>query len=69
MAEPPVTDEGAGDTRESEEMLGLALTMTVETAAAGEPGHGAFDRPTVTSQPLGGLNSLAGDTVPDASAA
>jgi hypothetical protein len=50
-------------------MLGLALITTVKTAAAGGPGHGAFDRPAVTSQPLGGLNSLAGDAVPDASAA
>jgi hypothetical protein len=57
--EPAVADESADDAGEGEEVLGFALVASVETAAAGEPGHGAFDGPAVTAQPLGGFDALA----------
>ncbi len=41
----------------------FAFVASVEAAAAGEPGHGAFHGPAVAAQPLRGLDSLAGDAV------
>ena len=52
IGEPAVADEGAGDAREGEEVVGFALVASVETAAACEPGHGAFDGPAVAAQSL-----------------
>lgn len=49
-----------------EEVVGFAFVASVEASAAGEPGHGAFDGPAVTAQPLRGLDALAGDAVGDA---
>lgn len=60
------SDEGAGDASEGEEVVGFAFVASVEAAAAGEPGHGAFYAPTVTAQSLRGLHCLAGDPVRDA---
>lgn len=65
-SESAVADEGAGDAGEGEEVVGLAFVASVEAAAAGEPGHGAFHGPAVAAQPLRGLDSLAGDAVGDA---
>lgn len=45
-------DEGAGDAGEGEEVVGFAFVAAVEAAAAGEPGHGAFDGPAVAAQSL-----------------
>lgn len=50
-------------------MLGFALVAAVEPAAAGEPGHGAFDGPAVAAQSLRRLDSSSGDAVSDAASA
>ena len=63
-----VADEGCGYAGEGEEVFCLAFVAAVESAAAGEPGHGPFDGPAVPPEPLRGLDALAGDAVPDASA-
>lgn len=42
FGESAVADEGAGDAGEGEEVVGFAFVAAVESAAAGEPGHGAF---------------------------
>jgi hypothetical protein len=67
FGEPAVADEGAGEAREGEEVLGFALVATMETTASSEPGHRAFDGPAVPTEALRGLDSLAGYAVPDAS--
>lgn len=54
FGESAVTDEGAGDAGEGEEVLGFAFVASVEAAAAGKPGRGAFDGPAVPAQSLGG---------------
>lgn len=41
--------KGAVDLKE---VVGFAFVAAVETAAADEPGHGAFDGPAVADQPL-----------------
>jgi hypothetical protein len=66
--EPAVADEGAGDAGEGQEVVSFAFVAPVE-AAAGEPGHGVFDRPAMPAQSLGGLDALAGDAVGDAALA
>lgn len=40
----------------------------VQSSIAGQPGHGALDDPSAAAKPLAGLDSLAGDTDPDAPA-
>lgn len=50
--ESAVADEGAREAGEGEEVLSLAFVAAVESAAAGEPGHGPFDGPAVSSEPL-----------------
>lgn len=62
-------DEGCGYADEGEEVVRLAFVATAKSAAAGEPGHGSFDDPSVAAQPLGGLDALTGDAVADASLA
>ena len=52
FGESAVADEGAGDAGEGEEVVGFAFVAAVEAAAAGEPGHGAFDGPAVAAQSL-----------------
>ncbi|GEK01558.1 hypothetical protein TNCT1_38340 [Streptomyces sp. 1-11] len=52
FGEPVVADEGAGEAREGEEVLGFALVATVEATASGEPCHGAFDGPPAPAEPL-----------------
>jgi len=47
-------------------MVGFAFVAPVEASAAGEPGRGSLDGPTVSAQPLRGLDTLAGDAVGDA---
>lgn len=37
----------------------------VESAVAGQPGHGPLDDPSAASQPFAGLDSLAGDAHSD----
>lgn len=49
-------------------MLGLAFVASVESSAAGEPGHGSLDGPSVSSESLGTLDAFTGDAVTDASA-
>jgi hypothetical protein len=52
FGESAVADKGAGDAREGEEVLGLALVAAVESTAVSEPGHGAFDGPAVSAESL-----------------
>jgi len=61
-----VADQGAGDAGEGEEVVGFAFVAAVQSSAAGEPGHGAFDGPAVTAESLGGLDAFASDAVGDA---
>ena len=58
-------DQRAGDAVEREEVFGFAIVATMETAASGQPGHGALDLPAVSPQPLGGFHTLAGQTMDD----
>lgn len=51
------------------EVPGFAFVAAVEAAGAGEPGHGAFDRPPVSSESLRGLDALAGGSGPSCDAA
>jgi hypothetical protein len=67
--EPAVTDEGAGDAREGQEVVGFAFVAPVESTAGGKPGHCAFDGPAVATQPLGRLDAFAGDAVGDTAVA
>ena len=53
---------------EGQEVVGFAFVAAVQASASGEPGHGAFDGPTVAAEPLRSLDASAGDAVPDASA-
>jgi hypothetical protein len=57
-----VVDEAGGDRGEGQEVLGLAFVAAVESAAAGHPGHGAFNDPAVTAQPGGAFLAAAGDS-------
>ncbi len=66
FGESAVADEGAGGAGEGVEVVGFAF---VETAAAGEPGHGAFDGPAVAAESLRGLDTLSGDAMGDAAPA
>lgn len=52
FGESAVADAGAGDAGEGGQMLGLAFVAAVESAAAGESGHGPFYGPAVAAQPL-----------------
>lgn len=52
LGESSVVDEARADGCEGEEVFWLAFVATVEPAAAGEPGHGPFDDPSMTSEPL-----------------
>lgn len=61
--QPPEADAQGRYANESKEMLGLAFVAAVQASAAGQPGHGSFDDPTVAAEPGGGLDSLAGDAV------
>jgi hypothetical protein len=56
-----VADECRGDGDEGKEVFGLAFVATVESAAAGEPGHGAFDNPAVSSEAFGAVDAATGD--------
>ena len=47
-------------------MFGFAFVAAVESAAAGEPGHGPLYDPAVTAQAGGGFNAASGQTVGDA---
>lgn len=53
----------------AQEVLGFALVASVQSAASGEPGHGAFYGPAVAAQPGRGLDAFAGDAVLDAASA
>lgn len=64
-----MADEGRGDTREGEEVIGLALVSPVQATAAGQPGHRAFQDPAMAAQALGGLDAAAGNPWHDASLA
>ncbi len=50
--ESAVTDEGRGYAGEGKEVFSLAFVAAVESAAAGEPGHGPLDDPSVASESL-----------------
>jgi hypothetical protein len=50
--ESAVTDEGCGYAGEGKEMFCLAFIAAVESAAAGEPGNGPFNNPSVAAEPL-----------------
>ncbi|MBB4796205.1 hypothetical protein BJY54_006909 [Streptomyces nodosus] len=69
VGQSPVTDEGAGDAGEGQEMAGFAFVASVETSASGKPGHGAFDSSAVPAEPLAGVRSLARDPRCDAPSA
>jgi hypothetical protein len=47
----------------ADENCGYAFIAAVEPSAAGQPGHGSLDHPSITAQPLRGLDALAGDAV------
>jgi hypothetical protein len=64
--ESAVTNEGCGYACEGEEMFCLAFVAAVKPAAAGEPGHGPLNNPSVAAEPLGGLDPFAGYAVGDA---
>ena len=51
-----------------QEVVGFAFVAAVQASTSGEPGHGAFDGPTVAAEPLRSLDASAGDAVLDASA-
>jgi hypothetical protein len=65
FGESAVADEGAGDAREGEEVVGFAFVASVEAAAAGEPGHRAFNGPAMAAQALRGLDSFTSDALLD----
>jgi hypothetical protein len=67
FGESAVTNQCAGDAGEGQEVLGLALVATMQSAASGQPGHGELDLPPVPAQPLRGLHTLAGQAVDDSS--
>lgn len=50
--ESAVADKGCGYADEGEEMFRLAFVTVVESTAAGEPGHGPFNNPSVAAEPL-----------------
>jgi hypothetical protein len=60
-----VADQGAGDAGEGEEVVCFAFVAAVESAAACEPGHAAFDGPAVTAEAFRRLDTSAGDAVRD----
>jgi hypothetical protein len=66
IGESALADEGAGDTGEGEEVVGFAFVASVESAAAGKPGHGAFDSPAVAAKSPRRLDSFACDALLDA---
>lgn len=47
--ESAVTDEGCGYAGEGKEMFCLAFVAAVESAAAGEPGNGPLNNPSVAA--------------------
>src|SRR5699024_1659689 len=65
FGESAEANQCAGDAGEREEVLSFALVATMESAASGQPGHGALDLPAVAPQPLGGLHTLAGQAMGD----
>ncbi len=69
MDETSVANEGRGDTREGEEVLGVALVTSVQATAAGQPGHRTFHDPAMVAQALGGLDATAGNPRHDATLA
>lgn len=67
-ADPELAGPGGHTPMEVAEHYCHDLAAKLLRAHISEPGRGAFDGPTVTSQPLRGLDSLAGAEVSDASA-
>lgn len=61
--QPTEADAQGRYANEGKEMLGLAFVAAVQASAAGQPGHGSFDDPSVAAEPGGGLDSPAGDAV------
>lgn len=61
-----MADEGCGYAGEGEEVFCLAFVAAVEPTAAGEPGHGPLNNPSVAAEPLRGLDPFAGYAVADA---
>jgi hypothetical protein len=61
-----VADEDCGYADEGEEVFSFAFVTAVQASAARQPGHGSFDHPPMSAQPLRGLDALAGDAVADA---
>jgi hypothetical protein len=47
-------------------VFGLAFVASVQSAASGEPGHGALDHPSMSAQALGVFDAAAGDAGCDA---
>lgn len=61
-----MADECRGDGDEGKEVFGLAFVAAVKSAAAGEPGDGAFYDPAVSSEAVGVFDASAGDAGCDA---
>ncbi len=57
-----VAADGGGESEKGQVVAGVAFVAVVESAVAGEPGHGSLDHPPAAAKPLGGLDSLACDT-------
>src|SRR5215217_5431867 len=61
-----VADHRAGQLGETQEMGGLALVATRQPTEPGNPPQGPFDDVPMTPQPLGRLDTPAGDPGNDA---
>ena len=69
LFESAVADEDGGEVGKGLEMLGFAFVAAGQAAVVHQPGQCCLDDPTVPAQPLGGLDTLAGDPHDDAAAA
>ncbi|MFJ3644254.1 hypothetical protein ACIPRD_31550 [Streptomyces sp. NPDC090108] len=56
-----VAAQGAGDTSDGQQALGLALVAAMQAAAPAQSGHGPFDHAPMPAQAAGRFNATAGD--------
>lgn len=64
-----MADESGGCADEGKDVLGLAFIAAVWATASAKPGNRTFDDPSMTAEPLQGLDALAGGAVAYAAAA
>ncbi len=64
--EPLVAAQGCRETEKGQVVAGMAFVAVVESAVAGQPGHGPLDHPPTSPKSLGGLDAFAGDADADA---